>query len=48
MLLLLFLLVKIFFICLPIILAVYFTFSKKHKDEGTIDIFDDGYHPWWD
>ncbi len=47
MLMILLLLPKILFLSLPIILAVYFTFSKKHKDE-TVDDFDYGYRAWMD
>ena len=47
MLFILLILPKIIFLCLPIILAIYFTFSKKHKDEGVED-FEDGYKAWMD
>lgn len=44
----LFFLMKILFILLPLILALYFTFSKKHKDERSVDLFNDGYQAWMD
>ena len=47
MLMILLLLPKILLILLPIILAVYFTFSKKHRHENDVD-FDDGYKAYLD
>lgn len=47
MLMLLLLLPKILFILLPIILAVYFTFSKKHRHENNVDL-DDSTAAWLD
>lgn len=40
---LLFILPGALFSALPIIIAVYFTFSKKHRDEAGFR-----YHAWWD
>ncbi len=45
MFMILLLLPKLLFISLPIILAVNFAFSKKHKNENNYD-FDDDYQAY--